>query len=130
MPSSAKWLILALAVPAVFLLLRSPATAESGLAPSEAAAWIKSKPDLQLIDVRSEHEYASGRLAGAELIPVQEIDDRLSEIDERRPVLLYCRTGHRSAYALKILREIGYAEAEHLQGGINAWRAAGLPIVR
>jgi rhodanese-related sulfurtransferase len=129
-PSLRKWLILALAAPALFLLLRSYATAENGLSPSEAAAWIKENKQLQLIDVRSEAEYATGRLAEAKLIPVQEIEDRLSEIDEHHPVLLYCRTGHRSGYALKILRDHDYSEAKHLAGGINAWRAAGLPIVR
>lgn len=130
MASLGKWLILAVAAPAVFLLLRSHATAEGGLSPAGAAAWMEETKHLQLVDVRSEREYAAGHLAGAKLLPVPEIEDRLSEIDERRPVLLYCRTGHRSDSALRILREHGYAEAKHLAGGILAWRAAGLPTTR
>ena len=130
MPFMRKWLIVAIAVPALLAACRTRASAEGALAPTQAAAWIKERKELQLIDVRSEGEYASGHLAGAKLIPVQEIEDRLSEIDKQQPVLLYCRSGHRSGNALKILQTHGYAQAKHLQGGIIAWHAAGLPVTK
>jgi rhodanese-related sulfurtransferase len=125
-----KWLIIALAIPIVFFLLRSRASAEGAISPGEAAATIKEKKNLQLIDVRTPGEYASGHLAGAKLIPVQEIDKRLAEIDKHKPVLLYCRTGHRSGNALKILLEHGYPDVKHVEGGITAWQAAGLPVTK
>lgn len=123
-----KWFIIALAVPALFLLMRSRASADGAISPGEAATWIKEKKNLQLIDVRTAGEYADGHLAGAKLIPVQEIAKRLSEIDKSKPVLLYCRSGHRSGNALKILQDKGYTEAKHIEGGITAWQAAGLPV--
>ncbi len=125
-----KWLLVALAVPGLVLFLRSRASAEGTLSPSEAATWIKEKKNLQLVDVRTPGEYAEGHLAGAKLIPVQEIEQRLSEIDKSKPVLLYCRSGHRSGVALKVLVDHGYANAKHLGGGINAWKAAGLPVTQ
>ncbi len=125
-----KWLLVALAVPGLVLFLRARASAEGALSPSEAATWIKEKKNLQLVDVRTPGEYAEGHLAGAKLIPVQEIDKRLSEIDKSKPVLLYCRSGHRSGNALKILQDHGYAQAKHLEGGIKAWQAAGLPVTK
>ena len=125
-----KWLIIALAIPVIFFLMRSRVSADGAVSPTEAATWIKEKQNLQIIDVRTEGEYAGGHLAGAKLIPVQEIGKRLSEIDKQRPVLLYCRTGHRSGNALKILLDHGYTEAKHMDGGITAWQAAGLPVTK
>ena len=125
-----RWLLVAVTAPALFFLLRSQVAAEGALSPAEVASWIKEKPSLQLVDVRTPGEYAAGHLPGAKLIPLQEIDHRLAEIDRTRPVLLYCHTGHRSARALEILRDEGFPDAKHLAGGINAWKSAGLPVVR
>jgi rhodanese-related sulfurtransferase len=125
-----RWTAAALAVSALFLLLRSQATADDGISASDAATLIKRQKDLQLIDVRTEGEYATGHLPGAKLIPVQEIGDRVAEIDKHKPVLLYCRTGHRSAIALRILEDSGFTRAKHIAGGINAWKSAGLPVTR
>lgn len=125
-----KWLLIALAIPALILTIRSPASADGAIPPAQAATLIKDKKDLQLIDVRTAGEYAEGHLANAKLIPVQEIAQRLAEIDKSKPVLLYCRSGHRSGNALKILQGQGYKDAKHIEGGIGAWQAAGLPVTR
>lgn len=125
-----KWLSVAALAAGLFLVLRSPVAAEDAVAPTEAAALIKQQKQLQLIDVRTEAEYANGHVAGAKLIPLHEVEKRLAEIDKQKPVLLYCRTGSRSANALKILQERGYTQAKHMDGGIKAWQAAGLPITK
>ena len=109
---------------------RSQASADGAISPKESASWIKDKKDLQLIDVRTPGEYREGHLANAKLIPLQELDRRLPEIDKSKPILLYCRSGHRSGNALKILVGKGYTEAKHMEGGINAWQAAGLPVTK
>jgi len=126
-----KWLLVALAIPALILMMRSRASAaavDSGIAAPQAAAMIKDKKDLQLIDVRTAAEYAEGHLANAKLIPVQELPQRLAELDKSKPVLLYCRSGHRSGNDLKLLQDKGYKDAKHIEGGIGAWQAAGLPV--
>jgi len=125
-----KWLLIALAIPGLVLMMRSHASADGAIAPAQAVVLIKEKKDLQLIDVRTAAEYAAGHLANAKLIPVQEFAQRLAEIDKSKPVLLYCRSGHRSGNALKILQDNGYKDAKHVEGGINAWQAAGLPATR
>jgi rhodanese-related sulfurtransferase len=125
-----KWLGIALAIPVLVFILRSQASAEGAISPTEAAARIKNDKTLQLVDVRTPAEYADGHLAGAKLIPVQELPRRLSEIERGRPVLLYCRTGHRSAYALKILQGHGFTEVKHIHGGMNAWMSAGLQVTK
>jgi rhodanese-related sulfurtransferase len=130
MAAMAKWLMMGMVFSTLFLLVPARALAEDALPPREAAAWIKEKKNLQIVDVRTEAEYADGHLDGAKLVPVQEIENRLSEIDQRRPVLLYCRSGHRSARALGILQDHGYTGAKHLAGGIIAWKAAGLQVAK
>ncbi len=125
-----KPFLLALTIPALLLAMRSYALADSAVPPTQAAALIKDKKDLQLIDVRTADEYAEGHLAKAKLIPLQELDRRVTEIDKGKPVLLYCRSGHRSGNALKLLQSKGYTEAKHIEGGLNAWQAAGLPVTR
>jgi len=125
-----KWIIIALAIPALILMLRAGVSADGAVTATAAADMIKEKKDLQLIDVRTPAEYADGHLAKAKLIPVQELAQRLAEIDKSKPVLLYCRSGHRSGNALKILQSHGYTEAKHIEGGINAWQAAGLSVTR
>jgi rhodanese-related sulfurtransferase len=73
-----------------------------------------------LLDVRTVAEFEGGALPGAVNIPVQELPRRLSEIDPHRPVVVYCRSGGRSAQAAGLLRGHGVAEVFDL-GPISAW---------
>jgi rhodanese-related sulfurtransferase len=125
-----KWAVIALAGIAAVIFFRSYASAEGGIAPAQAASLIKETKNLQLIDVRTPGEYAQGHLDKAKLIPLQELESRFAEIDKSKPVLLYCRSGHRSGIALKLLQGKGYTQAKHLDGGINAWTASGLPVTK
>jgi len=81
----------------------------------------------QLIDVRAEHEWEAGRIAGAKHLPLAELSERAGEIDKERPVVLYCRGGNRSTMATEALAEAGY-EAAKLSEGIVGWSEAGLPL--
>jgi sulfur-carrier protein adenylyltransferase/sulfurtransferase len=78
---------------------------------------------LTIIDVREPHEWEIGNLGdyGARLIPLAEVEERLDEIDANEEIVLQCRSGGRSANALKLLREHGYQNLHNLKGGILAW---------
>jgi len=80
------------------------------------------------IDVRTPEEYAAGHIPGAKLIPLAELEARLSEVPRDRQVYLYCRSGRRSAKAAELLAKHGYTNIENIAGGILAWKAAGYPI--
>jgi rhodanese-related sulfurtransferase len=97
------------------------------LAPAEAAALLRGDDRWQVLDVRLEEERDEGRLAGDVHIELAELSARAGEIDRERPVLVYCRSGSRSAMAVAALRTAGY-EARNLQGGMLAWTEAGLPV--
>ncbi|MFH1811204.1 MAG: SulP family inorganic anion transporter [Pseudomonadota bacterium] len=81
-----------------------------------------------LVDVREPVEHQRARIPGSSLLPLRELLDRFIEIPQDRPVLLYCRSGRRSARAMHILQDLGYSNVHALQGGILAWRAAGRPF--
>jgi rhodanese-related sulfurtransferase len=81
----------------------------------------------QVVDVRTDHEWEVGRIAGATHLPLDELAERSGEIDRERPVLLYCRGGNRSTMATTALAAAGY-DASKLSEGIVGWSEAGLPI--
>ena len=81
----------------------------------------------QLVDVRADHEWETGHIAGASHIPLDELARRSGEIEVDRPVVLYCRGGNRSSMATAALQAGGY-DAAKLSEGITGWEEEGLPI--
>jgi rhodanese-related sulfurtransferase len=78
-----------------------------------------------LVDVRTEDEWGTGRIAGSVHIPMDQLVARLDEIGDR--VVCVCAVGTRSARVAQYLNAQG-REAVNLEGGIYAWAEAGLPI--
>ncbi|MBD8506644.1 molybdopterin-synthase adenylyltransferase MoeB [Hoyosella sp. G463] len=93
------------------------------IAPSELHDLLGADGGPVLIDVRSEGEWALAHLPGAQWIPHTEFlsGEALARIPDGRDLVLYCKTGVRSAAALEVLRAQGLATARHLAGGIDAW---------
>jgi rhodanese-related sulfurtransferase len=83
--------------------------------------------EVQLIDVREQHEWDAGRIAGAKHIELERLAGRAEEIDRHRPVVFQCRLGARSAMATQAFRAAGW-DAYNLSGGIRAWAERGLPL--
>jgi rhodanese-related sulfurtransferase len=81
----------------------------------------------QLVDVRADHEWEAGRIPGAKHLPLFELDERTGEIEQDRPVIVYCRGGNRSTMATDALAAAGY-DAAKLTGGIVGWEEADLPL--
>ncbi|MDF1658357.1 MAG: molybdopterin-synthase adenylyltransferase MoeB [Verrucomicrobiales bacterium] len=74
-----------------------------------------------LLDVREPAEIEVAKLPGAVFIPLGELAERIGELDPAAETIIHCKAGGRSAKALAILTEAGFADACHVQGGINAW---------
>lgn len=78
--------------------------------------------DIQLIDVREPNEYAFARIEGAKHIPLGEVLQRMSEIDETKDTIVHCRSGVRSANAIRAMQNAGFkGNLTNLKGGILAW---------
>ena len=76
--------------------------------------------NLSVLDVREPHEYEVANI-GARLIPLNELPERLAELDRDAPLAIHCKTGGRSARAVKLLQETGFQNAFNVEGGITAW---------
>lgn len=95
---------------------------------------VKDIKDLQssgafLLDVREQSEWDTGHIDGTTLIPLGQLADRLSELPKDKEIITICRSGHRSAQARDLLRKSGFADTTSMDGGMNAWTAAGYPVV-
>jgi len=90
-------------------------------------AELHARGEVQLIDVRQRHEHDAGRIAGGRLIELTDLAEQAQTIARERPVVLYCRSGSRSAMATAALRQAGF-DAHNMTGGMLEWDAAGLPI--
>jgi len=104
----------------------SETTTTQELSAEQAAAKVSSD-EAQLVDVRRDHEFEAGHIAGAIHIPLDSLPARAGELDQERPIIFQCKTGSRSAMATDAFRESGI-EAYNLAGGIEAWVEAGKPI--
>ena len=80
-----------------------------------------------LVDVRERDEYEAARVAASTLIPLSEFAARVTELPMDKEVVLICAGGVRSARAAEYAASQGYT-VTNLEGGINAWAAAGLPV--
>ena len=81
----------------------------------------------QLVDVREAYEHEAGRIAGSLHIELPQLPSEAASLDRERPILFYCRSGSRSALATDAFAASGF-DARNLDGGLEAWVAAGLPI--
>jgi rhodanese-related sulfurtransferase len=81
----------------------------------------------RLIDVRADHEWEAGRIAGAEHVPLPELPQRIGELDKDQPVVVYCRGGNRSSMATAALADAGF-DAVKLSEGIVGWSEEELPL--
>lgn len=81
----------------------------------------------QLIDVRRDDEWAEGRIPGARHVPLDRLQSEAASIDQSTPVVFYCKVGERSLMAAQAFEGAGY-DATDLEGGINAWKDAGLMV--
>lgn len=79
-----------------------------------------------MLDVRTVEEWNEAHIPGASLIPLDQLETRMSEVPTDVPVVIYCRSGNRSQNALWILRDAGMTNVHNMLGGINAWIGAGL----
>jgi rhodanese-related sulfurtransferase len=103
----------------------------SNLNPVDAVLLINRQNAL-VLDVRDDAEFGSGHIPEAKHIPLAQLSDRLKELAKykSKPILVHCQGGVRSAKACDLLSQNAFTQVHNLQGGLNAWLQAKLPIVK
>jgi rhodanese-related sulfurtransferase len=94
--------------------------------PGQAAELLRDG-GAQLVDVREPYEHEAGRIAGSLHIELERLPAEAASLDSAQPILFYCRSGSRSALAADAFAASGF-DARNLDGGLEAWVGAGLPI--
>jgi adenylyltransferase/sulfurtransferase len=97
------------------------AAADATITAAELKAMQDAGEDFYLVDVREPAEYEIISIPGAVLIPKGELAGKLSELPQDKPIILHCKSGVRSAESLALLKNAGFADAKHVQGGVTAW---------
>ena len=108
----------------------APVRAEDRLVSAATVrAQLASNPDHLVVDVRTPNEYASGHIAGSINLPLGQVDAHLNRIvnDAGGRLILVCQSGGRACQAFETLADAGMEDLEILEGGMNAWMAAGAP---
>jgi len=116
-----------LLVAVVGILLFGPkATPSVEITPAQAYA--KFQQGAFFLDVRSQAEWDQFHIAGSILIPLDQLPNRLSELQKDKDIVVVCLSGHRSLSGTSILQQAGFPRVSCLSGGLQAWTAAGYPI--
>jgi rhodanese-related sulfurtransferase len=102
------------------------------ISPADLAARLQTLNAPLLVDVRTPAEFRDGHIAGAINVAHDEIGNRWPALNLPRDdeVIVYCGTGRRAGIAQQAFEALGYAHTRILQGGLEAWKKAGLPVVK
>ena len=116
---------------ALFLPTLSTLIGGKGLSPTEATIWINRRK-AHVLDLRSEEAFKSGHLPGAKFVNAAGLTAAIEKLklDKKNPVVLVCDTGSQSRKLVAETQKLGFAEVGSLDGGVQAWIAAALPLVK
>ena len=115
----------------LFLPTLSTLIGGKGLSPTEATIWINRRK-AYVLDLRPEEAFKLGRLPGAKSISATEMTAAIEKLklDRKNPVVLVCESGVQSRKALAEVQKLGFVEVGSLDGGVQAWKDAALPLVK
>lgn len=101
------------------------------LSPQQATNKVNRENAL-VVDVRAEDEYRKGHIPGSINIPYAKLTERLSELEanQERPLIMVCNMGNHASAAGRQLKARGFENLWRIRGGISAWRADSLPVVK
>lgn len=127
-----KYFFILMAV-AVFVSCSTSETKQdtsNALAPQAFQDQLKATPDAVLLDVRTLEEVQTGKITGEINFDFKapEFDVLIKGLDKTKPYFVYCASGVRSGKAAEKMKELGIEKVYTLEGGIKAWREAGLPV--
>jgi adenylyltransferase/sulfurtransferase len=94
---------------------------EPSMTVEELKSLLDAGDDVFVLDVREQQEWDIAHIKGAKLIPLMQLPEKFKELDPKKPTVVLCHVGGRSARAVAFLRKNGFQKAFNLEGGIVAW---------
>ena len=116
---------------ALFLPTLSTLISGKGLSPTEATIWINRRK-AHVLDLRAEDAFKAGHLPGAKLANPTDLEAAIEtlKLDRKRPLVLVCNTGTQARKLISQVQKLGFSEVGVLEGGVQAWKSAALPLVK
>lgn len=116
---------------ALFLPTLSTLISGKGLSPTEATIWINRRK-AHVLDLRTEEAFKEGHLPGARLASAANLEGAIEalKLDRKRPLVLVCNTGTQARRVISQVQKLGFTEVGVLEGGVQAWKSAALPLVK
>ena len=110
----------------------SPALKVTYVDAKGAYALLKVKPETVVLDIRTPKEIKNGFIEGAVFADFYDTDfaQQLTKLDRDTPYVIHCGSGGRSTKALTTLEELGFTNITHMDGGMNDWQSANLPLTK
>jgi rhodanese-related sulfurtransferase len=114
------------------MLVREVAQPGGKAVSPQVAISLKDREGGVFVDVREEHEVAVGHIKGSLLMPLKTLAENLAKLEKYRnkPIVVICAAGQRSAAGCRLLSKAGFEDVCQLEGGIQGWEKAGLPLLR
>lgn len=128
-----NWLLIAVALASgaglLWPMLRG-STAQ-GLASADAVLLINREKAV-VLDISEPEEFAQGHIVGSRNLPFGQVEEKLASVVKNKglPLILVCARGARAGRLLGTVKKLGYEQAHVLAGGLDAWKAANLPVVK
>lgn len=93
---------------------------------------LKNNPDILVVDVRTPEEITGGKIEGAIEIDFSQdsFNTKINQLDKEKTIVVYCAVGGRSSKTVTLMKEQGFKKVYNLDGGIEAWAAAGEPLMK
>jgi len=118
-----------------FLRAQDGGAGYTNLTPAGARETIRKRASdsgFVLLDVRTPKEFGEERIQGAVMVDYKSpsFRDEVAKLDREKSYLLYCRTGHRTEGAARVMRQLGFRNISVMMGGITKWKEAGFPTAR
>jgi rhodanese-related sulfurtransferase len=126
-----KQLVFSVILAITFISCKNDVQEEVQVVTPEEMQTILKLEDVQLVDVRTKKEYEEGFIENSQNIDFNSptFEDDINKLDKTKPVLVYCKSGTRSAKSVKKLMEAGFEKIYELEGGITKWKFKGLDVI-
>lgn len=98
--------------------------------PRELKEWLEAGENPELLDVREPWEFEVARIEGSRLIPMNDLPERVSELDPDSEIVVICHHGARSAFVTQSLERSGFTNVSNLEGGLDAYSQVDSSVPR
>jgi rhodanese-related sulfurtransferase len=126
-----NWMLIVIALSSGFFLLLPVVqnASASGISPTEAVQCMNREKGV-VIDVSTKEEFAASHIKTSLSVPLEEIETRLQAVAKNKsvPLIMVCESGMRAKRAQALAQKLGYEKVHSLQGGLQAWKEANLPV--